>query len=132
MGSHNWQNCRPAALNAAAGLLTTLVNVYTSRSAHWSVMAIVTVVVTSLLLFIFSSLFAYYKFIKLGRVILKDEEEQHGEELENQGPSREPVLVLFPADLNGTEHTTDTLSAIKVNPFGSIDGGKSKDKGSMY
>lgn len=75
MGSYNWQNCRPAALNAAAGLLTTLVNVYTSRSAYWSIMAIITVVVTSLLLFIFSSLFTYYKFIKLGRVILKDEEE---------------------------------------------------------
>lgn len=95
-------------------------------------MAIVIVVVTSVLLFIFLSLFAYYKFIKLRRVILKDKEEQDGEELENQVPSREPVLVLFPADPNGTEHSTDTLSAIKVKSFGSIDGGKSKDKGNMY
>ncbi|OQE56376.1 hypothetical protein PENNAL_c0417G07520, partial [Penicillium nalgiovense] len=40
----------PAAFNAAAGLLTTLVNIYTSRSGHWSVMAIATIIVTALLM----------------------------------------------------------------------------------
>ncbi|OQD78090.1 hypothetical protein PENANT_c090G11601 [Penicillium antarcticum] len=65
----------PAAFNAAAGLLTTLVNIYTSRSGHWSVMAIVTIVVTTLLMMAFSLLFAYYKFLKLRRVIADDEEE---------------------------------------------------------
>lgn len=42
------------------------------------------------------------------------------------------MLMLFPADLNRTEHTTDILSAIKVKPFGSIDSGKLKDEGNMY
>ncbi|KAJ5531430.1 hypothetical protein N7527_004823 [Penicillium freii] len=116
----------PAALNAAAGLLATLVNVYTSQSGHWSVMAIVTVVVTSLLLIVFSLLLAYYKFTKLRRVILEDEEE-----LENQGPAREPVLMLFPVHTNGTEHSTDRSSAIKVKSLGSIDCGKSKEKENM-
>lgn len=52
---------RPASFNAAAGLLTTLVNIYTSRSGNWSVMAIVTAVVTGLTLVVFSFLLCIYK-----------------------------------------------------------------------
>ncbi|KAJ5775839.1 uncharacterized protein N7511_000850 [Penicillium nucicola] len=89
----------PAALNAAAGLLTTLVNIYTSRSGHWSVMAIVTIVVTAVLMIVFSLLFTYYKFVKLRRVIAEDEKG-----LEHQNSSREPSPVLHHVDANETVH----------------------------
>jgi cell division protein FtsL len=62
-------------------------------------MAIVTIVVTALLMIIFSLLFAYYKFIKLRRVIAEDEEG-----LEHQGSSREPLPVVLHVDANGTVH----------------------------
>ncbi|CAG8926434.1 unnamed protein product [Penicillium salamii] len=57
-------------LNTAIGLLTMLVNVYISWSGHWSIIAIVTIVVIGALLIVFSLLFIYYKFIKLRRIIL--------------------------------------------------------------
>lgn len=59
-------------------------------------MAIVTIIVTALIVVIFSLLFAYYKFIKLRRVIAED-----AEGLEDQGPSREQKLVQ---DANRTMH----------------------------
>jgi hypothetical protein len=65
-------------MNAAAGLLTTLVNVYSSRNGSWSIMAIVTTVVTGLTLAVFSTLFVVYKWLKLKRVIQDDMLASHG------------------------------------------------------
>ena len=56
------------SLNAAAGLLTTLINVCTSKGRNWSVMAIATVVVTGSTMVIFSTLFVFYKFYLLEEV----------------------------------------------------------------
>jgi hypothetical protein len=60
-------------LNAAAGLLTTVINVYTSQSGDWSVMAIVTTAVTGATLSVCSGLLAVYRFYKLEQVIKEDE-----------------------------------------------------------
>lgn len=59
-------------MNAAAGLLTTLVNVYSSRNGSWSIIAIVTTIVTGLTLAVFSTLFVIYKWLKLKQVIQDD------------------------------------------------------------
>lgn len=59
---------RPAMLNAAAGLLTSLINVYTSRGGHWSVMSIITTAITGLTFCVFFVLLVIYRFFKLRRV----------------------------------------------------------------
>ncbi|CAG8238079.1 unnamed protein product [Penicillium salamii] len=63
----------PLSLNAAAGLLTTVINVCTSQAGDWSVMAIVTTTVTGATLSACSALLAIYKFYKLEKIIREDE-----------------------------------------------------------
>ncbi|KAI3092908.1 hypothetical protein CBS147333_10173 [Penicillium roqueforti] len=63
----------PLSLNAAAGLLTTVINVCTSQDGDWSVMAIVTTTVTGATLSACSALLAIYKFYKLEKIIREDE-----------------------------------------------------------
>ncbi|QSS66488.1 hypothetical protein I7I51_07345 [Histoplasma capsulatum] len=58
----------PGLLHSAAGLITTLINVYTAQSGDWSVMAISTVAVTGLSATSTAGLFLYYNFVKLGRL----------------------------------------------------------------
>ena len=58
----------PAALNAAAGLLTTVVNVYTAQKGVWSSSAKVAGSVTGGCLFVSGSLFVLYNFWALEKV----------------------------------------------------------------
>ncbi|KAF4207310.1 hypothetical protein CNMCM8927_003584 [Aspergillus lentulus] len=58
----------PVLLNAIAGLLTTFVNVYTAQNGEWSIMAVLTVVVTGVSTAVSLSLTIIYKFGKLERV----------------------------------------------------------------
>ncbi|KAJ5379585.1 hypothetical protein N7509_012704 [Penicillium cosmopolitanum] len=55
----------PVTLNAGAGLLTTLINVFASNGGIWSVMAIVTAVVTGAIFIIFLAVLLVYKLYKL-------------------------------------------------------------------
>ncbi|CAG7941325.1 unnamed protein product [Penicillium salamii] len=64
----------PLCLHAAAGLLTTVINVCTSQGGDWSVMAIITTVVTGATLLICSALLALYNFSKLERIRKEDED----------------------------------------------------------
>ncbi|KAJ6105183.1 hypothetical protein N7523_010257 [Penicillium sp. IBT 18751x] len=66
----------PACLNAAAGLLTTTVNVVSSQSGQCSMMALVTFFVTGFTFTLFLTLFAVFKFWKLSKAIT-DGELQH-------------------------------------------------------
>jgi hypothetical protein len=59
-------------LNAAAGLLTTIVNVCASQGGDWSVMALVTTIVTGVTLALCLGLSIVYKFYKLRKVIQSD------------------------------------------------------------
>ena len=43
----NADESRPALLNSLVGLITTLVNVYTTQGGHWSVTAIITAAITA-------------------------------------------------------------------------------------
>lgn len=52
-------------LNAGAGLLTTLINVFASNRGAWSVMAIVTTIVTGATFIIFLAVLLIYKLYKL-------------------------------------------------------------------
>ncbi|KAJ6016583.1 hypothetical protein N7540_011174 [Penicillium herquei] len=62
----------PLSLNATAGLLTTLINVYTSKGGGWSVMAIATMAVTGTTLLVAATFLAVYKFYKLDPLARKD------------------------------------------------------------
>ncbi|CAP87009.1 Pc24g01010 [Penicillium rubens Wisconsin 54-1255] len=64
----------PLCLHAAAGLLTTVINVCTSQGGDWSVMAIITTAVTGATLLSCSALLALYKFYRLERVRKEDED----------------------------------------------------------
>ncbi|CAI7631181.1 unnamed protein product [Penicillium pancosmium] len=55
----------PVTLNAGAGLLTTLINVFASNRGAWSVMAIVTTIVTGATFTIFLAVSLFYKLHKL-------------------------------------------------------------------
>lgn len=71
-------------MNAAAGLLTTLVNVITSQSGELSVMALATLIVTGTIFLISLVLFLIFKFWKLQKVI-EFNELQHFYSLPNLG-----------------------------------------------
>lgn len=77
-------------------------------------MAIVTIVVTGALLIVFSLLFTYYKFVKLRRVILDDEER-----FENQ--------------IHGMAHSTGQLSAsdVSLHVTGDVNS-KAEDKNNTF
>lgn len=59
---------RPVALNSVAGLITTLVNVYTAQKGIWSVTAKITAIVTGSCVGAAGSFFAVYHFWALRRV----------------------------------------------------------------
>lgn len=59
---------RPCMMNSGAGLLTTLVNIYTARDGSWSVMALMTTITTAVSLSMSVGLFVVYKFIWLKNV----------------------------------------------------------------
>lgn len=55
-------------MNAAAGLATTLINVYTTQDGDWSIMALITTIITRVMLVAASLLTVVFKFIKLKEV----------------------------------------------------------------
>ncbi|KAF7177422.1 hypothetical protein CNMCM7691_005627 [Aspergillus felis] len=65
----------PTLLNTAAGLLTTLINIYTAKDKCWSIMALLTVVVSGVLAASSAGLTIVYKFWKL-RIVLEDHERE--------------------------------------------------------
>lgn len=71
----NTDGFRPTCLNACAGLLTTLINIYTARDGNWSIMALLTVVATGLSAVISLVLTGFYKFWKL-KIVKQEHERQ--------------------------------------------------------
>ena len=69
-------------MNAAAGLATTLINVYTAQSATWSIMALVTTVMVGSAFLVSLSLTVLYKYI-----LLKKVEEEHEMEMHTRTPT---------------------------------------------
>lgn len=70
-------------LNSLAGLVTTIVNIYTARNKFWSRTAIVTAVVTGTCASILMILFSVHHFWKLRHV--KEEHERLKLEAESKG-----------------------------------------------
>ncbi|KAJ5302307.1 hypothetical protein N7508_007170 [Penicillium antarcticum] len=58
----------PTLLNALAGLLTTIINLYTAHGGDWSIMALLTVITSGLSVASSLSLLFLFKFVKLGRL----------------------------------------------------------------
>jgi hypothetical protein len=72
-------------MNSVAGLLTTLVNIYTAQHGVWSITARITAIVIGSCMIIAGVLFACYNFIALRRVRKTHErelglEETHADE----------------------------------------------------
>ncbi|KAL1962035.1 hypothetical protein VTN77DRAFT_621 [Rasamsonia byssochlamydoides] len=65
---------RPTLLNAAAGLLTTLINIYTAKDGDWSIMAVLTVAITAASALTCLILMVLFQFRKLAQV--KEEHER--------------------------------------------------------
>ncbi|KAJ5927148.1 hypothetical protein N7516_008921 [Penicillium verrucosum] len=78
---HNyiWLVNSPTLLNALAGLLTTIINIYTAKNGDWSIMALLTFIASSLSMASSVILIYIYKFRKLKMVI-----EEHLREVEFQ------------------------------------------------
>lgn len=62
-------------LNAVAGFLTSLINIYTARDGDWSIMAVLTVVVTAGTA-LASLVFLAFYFVKLAQVRYEHEQEE--------------------------------------------------------
>jgi len=69
---------RPGCLNSFAGLISTLINVYTQQSGTWSATAKVTAIVTGACVAVTGGLFALYNFWALEKV-----RRSHGQEMES-------------------------------------------------
>ncbi|KAL3449658.1 hypothetical protein BJX65DRAFT_316913 [Aspergillus insuetus] len=61
-------NRLPTCLNSLAGLLTTLVNIYTAKNGDWSIMAVLTTIITGLTFTVSVALTTLFKFVKLERL----------------------------------------------------------------
>ncbi|KAE8396898.1 hypothetical protein BDV37DRAFT_277318 [Aspergillus pseudonomiae] len=66
----------PTSLNASAGFLTTIVNVYTAKGGKWSIMSLLTVIVTALSAITSLALALYYKFWRMEKIREEHEREQ--------------------------------------------------------
>jgi hypothetical protein len=66
---------RPIALNSVAGLLTTVVNVYSAQEGVWSITAKITAIVTGSCTGIAGVLFIAYNFVVLANVRRKHHRE---------------------------------------------------------
>ncbi|KAL4740388.1 hypothetical protein BDV11DRAFT_204309 [Aspergillus similis] len=75
----------PTLLNTAAGLLTSLINIYTAKDGCWSVMALLTVIVSGVLAVTSTGLTVFYKFWKL-RIVIADHERETRAGIYNVGP----------------------------------------------
>jgi hypothetical protein len=79
---------RPGCLNSFAGLISTLVNVYTQQSSTWSVTAKVTAIVTGTCMGVTGALFALYNFWVLDKV-----RRSHSREMESTAAYQDETLV---------------------------------------
>lgn len=69
------QSGRPTLLNAMAGLVSTMVNIYTAQSGAWSIMAMMTVIATGLTMAVSIGLTIAYKLFKLETIKREHEAE---------------------------------------------------------
>ena len=74
---------RPTLLNSIAGLLTTVVNVYTAQKGVWSITAKVTAIVTGSCVGVAGFLFIAYNFWILGKVRRTHRNEYEPEEVDS-------------------------------------------------
>ncbi|OGM39147.1 hypothetical protein ABOM_012222 [Aspergillus bombycis] len=66
----------PTSLNASAGLLTTIINIYTAKNGKWSIMSLLTVIITALSAAVSLALTVFYKFWKMERIKRQHDLEQ--------------------------------------------------------
>lgn len=85
---------RPATLNSVAGLLTTVVNVYTAQKGVWSITAKITAIVTGSCVGVAGGLFFLYNFWVLKRVRNTHEQSMNPEEVANQERDRKRESIL--------------------------------------
>ncbi|TVY56181.1 hypothetical protein LSUE1_G009381, partial [Lachnellula suecica] len=79
----------PGCLNSFAGLISTLVGVYSQQGGAWSVTARVTAIVTGACMMVMAALFGVYNWVVLGRV-----KGEHGREMSSWGGGHQGEGVL--------------------------------------
>ena len=62
------KGCRPILLNVLAGLLSTIISLYTAYDGDWSIMALLTIIASGLSVTSAFGLLIIYKFGKLERL----------------------------------------------------------------
>ncbi|KAL3416228.1 hypothetical protein V8F44DRAFT_480336, partial [Aspergillus fumigatus] len=67
----------PTLLNATAGLLTILINIYTAKGGDWSIMALITAIVTGLSLAMSLAMACFYKLGKINVIGQEHDRERH-------------------------------------------------------
>lgn len=70
--------CRAGFLNSIAGLISTLVNVYSSQHGHYSITARITITATAVCSLVTAVLFGLYNFWMLQKVKVRHEKELEG------------------------------------------------------
>lgn len=84
----------PATLNSVAGLLTTVVNVYTAQKGIWSITAKITAIVTGSCVGVAGGLFALYNFWVLQKVRQKHERSLDPVEIANEERDKKRESIL--------------------------------------
>lgn len=85
---------RPATLNSVAGLVSTVVNVYTAQKGVWSITAKITAIVTGSCVGVAGLLFVLYNFWALEKVRVKHERSLDPEEVEQSKKEKKRESVL--------------------------------------
>jgi len=78
----------PGCLNSFAGVISTLINVYTQQSGTWSITAKITIVVTGACMTVTGVLFTLYNFWVLGKV-----RRSHRQEMKSAAANQDETLV---------------------------------------
>lgn len=81
-------------MNSVAGLLTTIVNVYTAQKGVWSITAKITAIVTGSCVGVAGGLFSLYNFWALQHVREKHERALNPEEFQNVQRDRKRESIL--------------------------------------
>jgi len=105
----------PGTLNSLAGLISTLVNVYSQQNRTWSISAKVTAVVSGICMVILAILFALYNFWILRRIKRK-----HGKEMrdsERLGPDGEEEGMLEKVQRKVMEPALEPGSVVRYLRF---------------
>jgi len=97
----------PGCLNSLAGLISTLINVYSQQDGNWSITAEVTAIVTGACMVVTAVLFLIYNMWVLERV-----RRSHGREMQRAETEGEPEGLLEKVERKAHEPALEPGSVV--------------------